>query len=154
MSPFSKLIESSDWIFGQWVLLSTVVKGTWAVASVGNMTVGSINAVIGFVIPLVNLIFAILLEANIGIPLFSHAESIVGALTVGSLEEWFSVDKTLGLVIGEIVGAGTKTASILTNIHEMGSSVTMDIGVSALVAFNIFVTQSSLGAGTECCLFN
>jgi len=36
MDPFSKFIESSNWIFGDWVVFDTVVKSTWTVASVGS----------------------------------------------------------------------------------------------------------------------
>lgn len=155
MKPFSKLIKSSDGFLGKWVLFGTVVKGTWAHASVGSGAMGCINAVVGFIIPFVNLIFAILFEANVGIPLFGHGEGIFGVLTISSLEEWLSIKETLGLVIREFVGAGTKTSGVLTYIHEVGSwvAVILDIGVSVFIAFDIFFTQTGLAARTESTFF-
>jgi len=153
MDPFSKFIESSNWIFGDWVVFDTVVKSTWAVASVGSGTLGGINAVIGFVLKGINLIFAVLFKTNISIPLFGHGKGIVVALTIGSLKEWFSIDKTLGLIIGEFISTGTKTASVLTNIHEVCSSITLDISVSSFIALNISIIQSSFGTRTEVFFF-
>jgi len=156
MKPFSKLIKSSDGFFGKWVLFGTVVKGTWAVASVGSLAFGCINAVVGFIIPFVNLIFAFLFEANVGIPLFGHGEGIFRVLTISSLEEWLSIKETLGIIIREFVGAGTKTSGVHTNIHEVGSrvAVILDIRVSAFIAFDIIFTQTGLATRTESSLFN
>jgi len=142
MEPLLEVIKSSDMLIGKRIVFGTIVENTWAKASVGSIALGLVDTEIWLVVPCVNLEFTFLLETDIGIPLLGHGVSILGFLTIGSLEFWLSIEKSLRLIFGEFVGTGTKTSSVFTDVDEVLSRISSDITVSVAIALNIGVTQT------------
>lgn len=142
MEPLLEVIKGCDSFFGKRIGLGTIVKNTWAIASVGGVTLGRVDTEIWLVVPCVNLEFTFLCETDISIPLFGHGVRVLGFLTIGSLEVWLSIEKSLGLIFGEFFGASTKTSSVFTDVDEVLSRISSDITVSFAIALNIGITQT------------
>jgi hypothetical protein len=142
MEPLLEVIKGSDVLFGKRIGLGTIVENTWAIASVGGLALGLVDTEIWLGVPCVNLEFTFLLETDIGIPLLGHGVSVLGFLTIGSLEVWLSIEKSLRLIFGEFVGTGTKTSSVFTDVDEVLPRISSDITVSSAIALNIGIIQT------------
>lgn len=142
MEPLLEVIKGSDMLVGKRIGLGTIVENTWAIASIVGISLGRVDTEIWRVVPCVNLEFTFLLETDIGIPLLGHGVSVLGFLTIGSLELWLSIEKGLRLIFGELVGTSTKTSSVFTDVDEVLSRISSDITVSSAIALNIGIIQT------------
>jgi len=146
--PLSHFVESLDWAFGVWASSDTKPHGSWALAALVCL-----GGALEWLVVLVNDrigVDGVLVASSLPVLLGLHERGgTISAKHAGNFG--ILVQISLGLVVGQSLGAGTESTLLETggSVVALWVQQSVDILVASRVASGVIIVESAIGGWTS-----